>query len=74
VDWRFLDHDIASDAGSDQDSLDSSHDPEWELAASPKTRGEARAEFANKLSPMHFRPLNSAKIKFYHDSYFECAR
>lgn len=66
VDWEFLDCEAGSDAGSDQDSLDSDYDPEWESATSPKARGEARAEFANKLSPTHFRSLNSANIVFYH--------
>jgi hypothetical protein len=68
VDWRFLDFDTNSDAGSDQYSLDSDYDPEWESAASPKARGEARVEFANKLSPTHFRSLKSAKINFDHES------
>ena len=67
VDWRFLDYGAGSEAGSDQDSLGSDYDPEWESAASPKARGESRAEFANKLSPMHFRSLNSAEINFYHE-------
>ena len=68
VDWRFLDYGAGSEAGSDQDSLGSDYDPEWESAASPKARGEARAEFANKLSSMHFRSLNSAEIYFYHET------
>jgi hypothetical protein len=68
VDWEFPDCEAGSDAGSDQDSVDSDYryEPEWESATSPKARGEARAEFANKLSPTHFRPLNSANIVFYH--------
>ncbi|CAN9387609.1 unnamed protein product [Alternaria alternata] len=66
VDWEFPDCEADSDAGSDQDSLDSDFDPEWESATSPKARAEARAEFANKLSTTHFRSLNSANIVFYH--------
>ncbi|KAI4644396.1 hypothetical protein J4E93_006297 [Alternaria ventricosa] len=66
VDWEFSDYEAGSDAGSDQDSLDSDYDPEWEPATSPKARGEARTEFANKLSPTHFRSLHSANIVFVH--------
>jgi hypothetical protein len=63
VDWEFQDWD---DDESDRDSLTSDYDPEWESATSPKARGEARAEFANKLSVTQARSLNSAKIIFYH--------
>jgi hypothetical protein len=66
VDWEFPDCEADSDAGSDQDSLDSDFDPEWESATSPKARASARAEFANKLSMTHFRSLNSANIVLYH--------
>jgi hypothetical protein len=66
VDWEFLDCEAGSDAGSDQDSLDSDYDPEWESATCPKARSEARAEFANKLSLTHLRSLSSATIVFVH--------
>jgi hypothetical protein len=66
VDWEFPDYEVGSDAGSDQDSLDSDYDPEWESATTPKGRGEARAGFAQKLSPTHSRSLTSATIFFLH--------
>lgn len=66
VNWEFTDCEAGSDAGSDQDSLNSDYNPEWESATSPKARGEAHAEFANKLSLTHFRSLNSANIVFHH--------
>jgi hypothetical protein len=65
VDWEFQDWEDDSDE-SDRDSLDSDYDPEWESATSPKARGEARAEFAKKLSVTHSRSLNSANIIFHY--------
>lgn len=66
VEWEFQDWEDDSNEESDRDSLDSDYVPEWESATSPKARGEARAEFANKLSVTQFRSLNSAQIIFYH--------
>jgi hypothetical protein len=65
VDWQFQDCEDDS-AESDRDSLDSDYDPEWKSAASPKARGEARAEFANKLSVTQLRSLHTAEIVFGH--------
>jgi hypothetical protein len=73
VEWEFPDCSDPSDEESDRDSLnsDSDSEPDKELAASPKVRGETRLAFANKLRETKFRSLHSAQVTFVHQAPFD---